>query len=96
MMEEVEISPSSVFEGHGCATHGVGEWRGSHCTRYHAYLNPENHALPDSIDFAYGDSIHIESRADELFGKKFGGNEEADENLENSESERSEANGKEN
>ena len=59
-MEEIQIPKFSLFIGHGYLQHaGVG-WRDpegesgpGHRIRYHTYIVPSNHLLPDAIAFAY-------------------------------------------
>ena len=56
-MEEIDIPPFSLFIGHGYLQHAGAGWRGNHSIRYHTYVVPENHLLPDAIAFAYDWSL---------------------------------------
>lgn len=71
VMEEMKISPASVFVKHGYVQHSGSQWRGHYCTRYHSHLILENHALQDEIPLAYEESSAVgsgESRV--VFRKK--------------------------
>lgn len=57
LVEAVEIPPKSVFAGHGYVLQAGSELRSEHCIRYYSCLIPENHNLPDSTAFRYGDCI---------------------------------------
>lgn len=52
-MEEIMIPPLSMFIGHGYLQHAGAGWRGHHAVRYHTYVAPTSHPLPDAISFAY-------------------------------------------
>lgn len=57
VMEELELLPTFVFVGHEYVQHTEGQLRGSRHIRYRSYLAPKNHALPNAVAFAYGNSI---------------------------------------
>lgn len=62
VMDEVRATPTSVFVGQGCVQHASSEWRRRHCDRYHSYLMPKTHGLPDAVAFAYEDAIVLGSQ----------------------------------
>lgn len=62
MTEKFEISSTSLFVGHGYVQHAARRWRGERCFRFHSYLLPEYHGLPDAIAFAYGISTALKSK----------------------------------
>lgn len=45
-MEKVEITPLSVFAGHGFGCREGSEWRGSHNVCYPTYLIPDSYKPP--------------------------------------------------
>lgn len=47
---------------HGYGQHADSEWRVENCILYSSYLIGENRDLPDTVDFAYEDSIALKSR----------------------------------
>lgn len=61
LIEAVQISPGSVFTGHGYVQHAGGERRGEHCTRYHSLLIPENIDLQNGIAFVFDGSVASEA-----------------------------------
>lgn len=58
-MEEVEITPNTVFAGHGYVQQEGRKRCGEQCILYHSYLISESHDFPDAIDSAYEVSIAL-------------------------------------
>lgn len=85
-MKKVEVGPSSLFFGHGCAQHGKSERRESHCAWYHLYLIYKTQYLLDAV-FLFEDSSHVGFRADALSGNKGDDSGEVDVDSEDSKSE---------
>lgn len=84
-MEKIGTPPTSVFARHGYVQPEGDEWQGAQCVRYHTYLIPENHDLPDPADSAYRDHNHAWSRADALSVEKVDGSGETNVDVVNSE-----------
>lgn len=77
-MEEITLPPYSVFAGHGYLQHGGAGWRGElddsgnvkygHELRFHTYVVPHDHYLPDIIAFGYGWSLSAGTGQEPLSG----------------------------
>lgn len=67
-MEEVTISPNSVFIGHSYLQHAGPAWRRKYCLRYHMYLILEEMEWKDAIDISYGNGLSISPKAGTAVG----------------------------
>lgn len=80
-MEEVDITPFSLFVGHGYVQHaGVG-WRGGYNLRYHTYIAPVKNGLPDEIWFAYGASFARGDSSERMSGNSVSDTDSVDQEM---------------
>lgn len=73
----IEVLPRSVLVGPGYVQHEGNDWCCEHCARYHSYLIPEKHDLPNVIDLAYGGgaTLRVEKHSlptEKTLDKQFG------------------------
>lgn len=57
VMEEIGASPSFVVVGRRYVQQAGCEWRRGHRIRYHSYLTPDSHGLPNAVTFGNEDKI---------------------------------------
>lgn len=57
-IEQVSISPLSMFMGKGYLQHGTSKKNGSHSSKGHVYMMPRDVGLHEAIQLAYDDLLN--------------------------------------